>query len=264
MGNAAEPSSLLFLGTGDSLGVPRVYCDCPVCAEARATGANVRLRSSALLETPEGPLLIDCGPDWRRQMETLGCRRTERVLLTHAHIDHIGGLPEWADACRWLGTKGRAYAPASVFDIVRRMYPWLETQLIYEPIDDGWSFGGWRVAPWRVNHGKNGHAYAYRFEGNGFRWAYCPDSIGLTGEQKQPLFGLDLLVLGTSYFREDAAYDTRSVYDIAEAAELLAEIEPGLTRFTHMSHGIDVRAGYLLPARSALASAGMRIQLAAR
>lgn len=55
---------LIFTGSGDALGVPRVYCDCPVCTEARTTGQNHRRRCSALVRAKAGTFWLDCGPDW--------------------------------------------------------------------------------------------------------------------------------------------------------------------------------------------------------
>lgn len=244
------------------MGVPRLYCECQVCAEARTTGTNRRYRSSVMLRTPEGQLLVDCGPDWKTQMEMAGLRSLERALLTHAHHDHVGGLPEWYDVCRWQAEKGIAYAPEAVFATVRRQYPWLEGCLVYTANDKGMSFGGWRITPWEVCHGHNGTSYAYHFEKNGYCWAYCSDAISLSSQQKKPLYGLNMLVLGTSFYHEDAAPETRSVYDMTEAAALLAEIKPGLVYFTHMSHGVDLNAPYPLPKQIVLARHGMTVPLA--
>jgi len=253
--------TLVFLGTGDSLGVPRVYCDCPVCSEARGTGRNRRFRSSALVQTPEGDLLIDCGPDWTAQMEAIGKRTLSHALITHPHHDHIAGLPEWLDACRWTGQRGTVYAPAAVFATIRRQYPWLESRLDYVPNDEGMTFGGWSIRPWEVCHGKNGTSFAYLFEKNGFRWAYCSDAIRLTDEQKKPIHQLDLLVLGTNYYKEEADPASRSVYDMTEAAELIREVNPKFVLFTHMSYGVDIGAKYELPPNAELAVFGRKIML---
>ena len=56
--------ALTFLGTGDSKGVPRFWCACPVCQEARAGGVNRRGRTATLLRVPrpgggEGTALLE-------------------------------------------------------------------------------------------------------------------------------------------------------------------------------------------------------------
>ncbi|MNO49514.1 Phosphoribosyl 1,2-cyclic phosphodiesterase [compost metagenome] len=252
---------LVFLGTGDAMGVPRVYCDCEVCNESRTTGINRRFRSSVAVEGEDGSFLIDCGPDFITMMESRGQRFVEQILVTHAHFDHIGGLPEWADACRWMDKKGQLYAPQEVLDIILRQYPWLERNLDLHAVDQGITLAGWEIKDWKVFHGKNGYAYAYRLEKNGCTWVYCSDAIALPPEQKQPLHGLDLLVLGTSFYHEEAEFSTRSVYDMTEALELIAEVGPARTIFTHMSHDIDLRRKYHLPDRIELAKTGMEIVL---
>ncbi|MFF2908766.1 MBL fold metallo-hydrolase [Paenibacillus sp. NPDC057934] len=253
--------TLVFLGTGDAMGVPRVYCGCETCSESRTGGLNARLRSSVLIDNGGDGLVIDCGPDWRRQMEEQGIRHMRRLLVTHAHFDHIGGLPEWADACRWMGYKGQLYAPAEVIPVIQRQYPWLENQLEMIPCDEGITLDGWEIETWRVCHGKNGYSYAYRLEKEGYAWVYCPDSISLGEEETRRMHDADLLVLGTSFYYEAAELSTRSVYDMTEAAELLKEVKPRKAIYTHMSHDVDLRKEYILPEHVRLARTGMRIPL---
>lgn len=253
--------TLVFLGTGDAMGVPRVYCSCETCMEARTDGRNARLRSSVLIDNGSDFLAIDCGPDWRRQMELQGLRSMRRLLVTHAHFDHIGGLPEWADACRWMGYRGELYAPAEVIPVILRQYPWLSSHIDMIPCDDGIALDGWQISTWRVNHGKNGYSYAYRLEKKGYAWVYCSDSISLGPEETKPMLGADLLVLGTSFYYEAAELSTRSVYDMTEAAELLKLVKPRRTVYTHMSHDVDIRKDYILPEGVTLAETVMRLTL---
>ncbi|GIP54855.1 MBL fold metallo-hydrolase [Paenibacillus vini] len=266
---------LVFLGTGDAMGVPRVYCGCAICEEARKGGVNRRYRSLVAVEAErtgenqgnpfpfgeEEGFLIDCGPDWRSAMERREQRFAGQVLVTHAHFDHIGGLPEWADACRWLDRKGQLYAPQEVLDTILRQYPWLDRNLDLHTVDQGVTLAGWSIRGWKVNHGKNGYSYAYRLEKDGFVWAYCSDSIALPPEQRGLLAELDLLVLGTSFYHETAEFSTRSVYDVKEALELLQEIKPKRTIFTHMSHDIDLRRDYGLPEGVEYARTGQTVLL---
>ncbi|MEX2462318.1 MAG: MBL fold metallo-hydrolase [Paenibacillaceae bacterium] len=259
-------TTITFLGTGDSMGVPRVYCNCAICEEARNEGLNKRWRSSILLEmttdAKKSLLLVDCGPDWLQQMEHLGLKELEHVLITHAHYDHIAGLPQWADACRWLDRKGHVYAPQEVIAVILKSFSWLQANLEFHAIDDGgFIFSGWLIKPWKVNHGKNGYAYAYQFSKADYLWVYCPDSIHLQGEQKKPLYDLSLLILGTSFYEELFDFATRSVYDIKEALELITDTKPKRVYFTHMSHGINITEPYKLPDHVKLATTGYSLYI---
>jgi phosphoribosyl 1,2-cyclic phosphate phosphodiesterase len=255
---------ITFLGQGDSLGTPRVYCDCTVCREARTSVVNRRLRSSLWLQEDNAPpLLLDCGPDWREQMESIGVRNAVMGLLTHAHFDHIGGLVDWADACRWTHCQADVFAPAEVLEEALQRFPWVGSRLRMHANDGGMAYGEWNVTPWKVNHGKNGYAYAYRFDHPkaGKSWAYCSDSINLSAAEKKPLQGLDLLVLGTSYAEEHFPMETRSVYDMKEGLALAEEVGARSVLFTHLSHDIDANRDYGLPPHVRLATTGMNVRI---
>jgi phosphoribosyl 1,2-cyclic phosphate phosphodiesterase len=203
-------------------------------------------------------MFLDCGPDWTKQMEAQGLHWIEHILLTHPHHDHVAGLPEWADACRWLQRRGKVYAPLDVIEACQKRYPWLTGHIDFIPIDTetGMKFAGWQVTPWRVCHGKNGYSYAYRLESEGKAWVYCSDAINLSIKEKQPMKELDLLVLGTSFYKEEFDFSTRSVYDIVEGMALVDEMKPQQAVFTHMSHDVDLRKNYPLQLNVQLAVTG--------
>lgn len=256
--------NVTFWGTGDAMGVPRVYCDCGVCEEARASGTNRRYRSLVqLTDDSFGTLLIDCGPDWRRGMEASSCKEIAAVLITHAHFDHIAGLPEWADMCRWTGRRGEAYAAPDVIAEISIRFPWLDAHIAFIPITATIAFGEWETTCWKVNHGKNGYSYAYKFRHaiNRKSFVYASDAIALNEEELRPMQGVDMLILGTSFYEEPFPFETRSVYDVKEALSLIAELHPGRTIFTHMSHDVDVTRDYGLPAAASFARTGMTVAL---
>ncbi|CDZ80522.1 putative hydrolase [Candidatus Rubidus massiliensis] len=85
-------AKLTFLGTGASLGVPVIGCECPVCLSTNKK--NKRTRSSVLIEGLNKTLLIDCGPDFRMQALNQSLKKIDGLILTHAHFDHIGGMDD--------------------------------------------------------------------------------------------------------------------------------------------------------------------------
>ncbi len=90
---------LTFLGTGTSCGVPTIGCQCYTCTSPDAH--DKRLRCSALLETSQTRLLIDCGPDFRAQIMPHPFRRIDGILITHAHYDHMGGMDDIRPYCQF-------------------------------------------------------------------------------------------------------------------------------------------------------------------
>jgi phosphoribosyl 1,2-cyclic phosphate phosphodiesterase len=90
---------LTFLGTGTSCGVPTIGCQCPTCKSTNPK--DKRLRCSALIETEQTRLLIDCGPDFRQQVMPLPFRKIDGILITHAHYDHMGGMDDVRPYCQF-------------------------------------------------------------------------------------------------------------------------------------------------------------------
>ena len=89
--------TLTFLGTGTSMGVPTLGCDCSVCTSADPR--DNRMRPSAVVRWSESPqqqrvVVIDTGPDFRSQALRAGIRRLDAVFYTHSHADHILGLDD--------------------------------------------------------------------------------------------------------------------------------------------------------------------------
>lgn len=67
-------------------------CKCDVCHSKDPK--DKRLRASALVEYGGLSILIDCGPDFRAQAIRAGITHLDGILLTHNHMDHVGGLDD--------------------------------------------------------------------------------------------------------------------------------------------------------------------------
>lgn len=84
--------SVLFLGTGGSMGIPVIGCSCPVCTSTNLK--NNRLRPSILIELNGKFILVDAGPDFREQALRYKINHLDGLIVTHAHEDHIGGIDD--------------------------------------------------------------------------------------------------------------------------------------------------------------------------
>lgn len=236
-------TQLRFLGTSDSQGVPRWWCRCGVCDEARTTGRNARTRPGAVIEGEER-VLIDAPPELRLQCSRENVQTFDAALITHAHNDHLLGLGDLADWGRWTSQTCPVYTPAEVLPQLQTRFGYLtsagyQARTPFKSLPTRRTFAGYTVQEIRVPHGFNGFSYAFRFERNGKSWGYMPDCLNLS--ELGPWRGLELLVLGASFYRETAPVESRSVYDVQEATALVAELKPKKIVLTHLGHGVDGR-----------------------
>lgn len=81
-----------ILGSGSAYGAPQAgnYFG----QTDRSEPKNYRTRSSVLFDFGDCNFLIDAGPDFRTQLNTNNVSKIDAVLFTHAHADHINGLPD--------------------------------------------------------------------------------------------------------------------------------------------------------------------------
>ncbi|AIF70303.1 ATP-binding protein [Palaeococcus pacificus DY20341] len=82
---------IIILGSGIYSGTPKPLCDCENCSRARKYPQYKRTRFSMYI--PKIKALIDPSPDLHYHLERLNMP-VKHVFITHAHFDHIGGLPE--------------------------------------------------------------------------------------------------------------------------------------------------------------------------
>jgi phosphoribosyl 1,2-cyclic phosphate phosphodiesterase len=258
------PNHLLFLGTSDSQGVPRWWCDCTICSEARLTGINNRLRPSALIQGQE-TILIDAAPEFRVQAERAGVRSIDAALITHAHNDHLLGIGDVADFAVRTGSDCPVFAPADVIPEISKRFGYMtrsgSSYARHAPVlpvaQADRTFAGYTVRAIEVPHGRNGRSWAYRFEREGRAWGYMSDCLDLV--DLEPWRNLELLVLGASFYREGSKHALRSIYDVIEAAGLIAELKPARAVLTHLGHEVDVRKP--APEGITYATDGLRIEL---
>ncbi|MCI1696817.1 MBL fold metallo-hydrolase [Aneurinibacillus aneurinilyticus] len=253
---------LTFLGTSDAQGVPRLLCSCRVCQSKNTL--NVRKRPSVLLETKDCNVLIDISPDFRSQfIEYVNNSIPDIVLITHCHHDHIGGLGDYADLCFWNNKNTKIVSPPENIDSLKQRFPYLINRRGLSFVSSfNYLVEDWKVTFHKVNHGFNGYSYGILFEKYKVKWAYLSDAFNLNEQQFEPFYNCDLLILGTSYWKEIADHSRRSVYDVQEAIKLKDNLNISRLILTHLSHDIDLSEhNKLLPHNVEFAYDGMKLPL---
>jgi len=225
---------LTFLGTGTSMGVPTVGCECRVCSSSDPR--DRRTRPSVLLEYDGRAVVIDTSPDFRQQALRAGLKRVDAVLYTHGHADHILGL----DDLRPFNLKQgpiALYANPATQVIIRQTFhyifggatpnstvPDVELRTINGPFE----LFGRRIHPLPVAHGE--------MEVLGFRLgraAYVTDFSTIPPASFEQLRGLDLLVLDALRDRPHPNHST-----VEQSLALVRELRPRRTYFTHIAHDL--------------------------
>ena len=231
---------LVFLGTGTSVGVPAIGCNCPVCLSDNPR--NKRTRCGLAIGLPDGNLLIDTPPDLRTQLlrENLGL--VHAVVYTHEHADHIFGLDDLRLMQFYLGGPVPLYCEPQVEARIRKSFDYAfrsreglhagaVPQLAPHTIGlEPFQVLGAQVVPVRLQHGPFFKVLGFRF-GN---VAYCTDTNSIPAESRERLQGLDVLILDC--LRRDP-HTTH--FGLDEALAVAADLAPKRTLLTHISHDLD-------------------------
>lgn len=231
-------NTITFLGTGTSTGVPQIRCSCPTCSSNDPH--DKRLRASALINYKDKNILIDCGPDFRTQMLSVGSPDLNAVLLTHSHYDHVGGLDDLRPYC--ADSLFPIYCRQDVSDDLHARLPYcfnvgLKPGVPHydiHVIDPSRSFDidDIQVTPLPVMHAKL-PILGYRIGS----LAYITDCKTMPESTIDLIKNIDTLVINalrpTPHF---------SHLSLTQALDLIKIINPRRAFLTHMSHGTPPHA----------------------
>jgi phosphoribosyl 1,2-cyclic phosphate phosphodiesterase len=238
---------LTFLGTGTSMGVPTLGCDCSVCTSQDPH--DRRLRPSALLRwkepgmngaAPERIVIIDTGPDFREQALRNHLTRVDAVFYTHAHADHILGMDDLRPLSFTVFREGGPiplFASAETEKVLERIYDYTfspnttypnRARVVLRPLEKKNTVFGVDFLRVPVMHGKN-KIYGFRFG----RVAYLTDVSNIPEESFALLEGLDCLILSALRHKPHPTHTT-----IEQAVLWAKRIGARQTWFTHISHDL--------------------------
>lgn len=253
-------TSITFLGTGTSNGIPVIGCTCDVCNSPDPR--DKRSRTSAVIWHKDQAFLIDTATELRSQALDAGLNHIDAALFTHAHADHTGGF----DDLRRFNELNQAHLPiyaspqtaailkerfAYAFEDVFPFYGG-KPDLLMNIVDGPFSVDDVEIVPLPVWHG--------RTPVNGYRFgslAYITDAKEVPAETRALLGDLDLLVLNAL---RDRPHPTH--LSIGEAVEIICEVRPRRAFLVHLSHELShEEASAQLPSGIEIAYDGLTVEI---
>ncbi len=230
--------TFVFLGTGTSVGVPMIGCDCPVCRSDDPK--NHRYRASALIQTRAGNILIDTGPELRLQLIRERVGIVHAVMYTHYHVDHLFGLDDLRIVAKYLNGPVPLYCSEEVEKVIRQTFSYAFTdeaapigfvpKLYFNRIaTDPFDVLGETITPIPLIHSVF-HVFGFRIGDV----AYCTDVSEVPEASWRLLDGVRVLIIDALRYKSHPAH-----LGLNDALEVIERVNPERAYLTHMSHEFD-------------------------
>lgn len=250
---------LTVLGSGTSMGVPTVGCDCAVCRSSDPH--DRRTRPSILVEYDGKKVLVDSTPDFREQAIREHIHKLDAVLYTHSHADHILGLDDLRPlSYRHKPDKLPLYARPEAAEFIRSTFRYIFdadykfgglAQVELKTFDGPLELFGARFEPIPVIHGET--------EIDGFRFgsaAYLTDHSSIPDASLAKLRNLDILFLDALRHIPHPTHST-----VENSVRIVERLQPKRAFFTHICHDLPHEAtNASLPPNVWLSYDGMKLE----
>lgn len=253
--------TITVLGSGTSVGVPTIGCDCKVCRSEDPR--DQRLRPSVLVSYGGHNVLIDSGPDFRQQALRAQIRHIDAILFTHSHADHIMGLDDVRPFNFHRKDPIPIYGSEQTIGNIRNSFRYVfEAGCSQSTVPkiaphclngSGITLFGLEFTPVPLKHG-DGDTLGYRFG----KAAYLTDHSEIPEGSLPLLQGLDVLFLDALRYKPHPTHST-----VERSLAYVEAVKPKRAYFTHICHDLGhERAESFLPEHVRLAYDGLRIDVA--
>jgi phosphoribosyl 1,2-cyclic phosphate phosphodiesterase len=261
-------ATLIFLGSGTSMGVPTLGCFCPVCTSPdpldRRSRPSVAVRWTEQDGGSERVVIIDTGPDFRAQVLQAGIARVDAVFYTHGHADHILGLDDLRPFSFQAHKRGDLiplFADPCTSKVLQRVFDYTfsssatypnRAKVELRPLEADNQVHGVNFVRVPLIHGEM-EIVGFRF-GNA---AYLTDVSEIPEASFYLLSGVDVLVIGALRYVPHPSHAT-----VEQALVWAEKIGARQTWFTHISHDLaHEKTNRELPTGVQLASDGLKVSI---
>ena len=251
---------IIITGSGSACGVPSVGGGWG--GSDAGNPKNVRTRSAASFETPEGDFLVECGPDFRTQTWRHNITSIDNIFLSHGHADHIISIWELSGYAAARGKPVNIYGSRQTLDEVKRIFSFMFAEgkprrVILNEIEAfaEFTFSGTKVTitPLPFVH-QNMNPLGFKYK----KTVYTPDFCSFPDTTGDYLKNLDLWIMELTT-RNDIG---RGHNCLDRLYALLEKYQPKKCVLNHLSSDIDYETlSVSLPANVELAYDGMVIDL---
>lgn len=201
------------------------------------------MRSAAVVSDGETDLIVDTPPEFRLECVSLGVRRADAFLLTHAHMDHIAGFD---DVRRFNTLNGgnaiRCWAAPETVDAMHGVFPYIterkndqglyRPQIIFERVEAPFKVGAIEITPLPVVHGPRTNGWLFRKGGASV--AYIPDCHEIPEATMEILRGAGVLAIDC--LRATRPHPTHMI--LSESLAAAAAAGARRTYLTHICHSV--------------------------
>ena len=256
---------LTFLGSGGSMGIPQITCQCEVCLSNDPK--DKRTRTGIWIRSPKHSLILDASADFRQQALANKIDDVHTICLSHMHSDHFLGLDDirafahpiniYINPSDWDNFHYRYdYAIDKNYDnLVRPKF--IPHKACEETKIDCQDFS---IEPFPVNHGDyNIKGYLVNLPAKK-RFAFITDCKSLDQKVMAKLADIDYLALACIW--QD--YRTHQAHlCLEEALPLIEQLRAKKVWLFHISHkmGRHKQVTKILPPHINLAYDGLKIDL---
>jgi phosphoribosyl 1,2-cyclic phosphate phosphodiesterase len=220
---------------------------------------NFRDRSSFFLQDNNKSLLVECGPEFRKQTMKYNIDKIENVFISHLHIDHCGGLWELEHVAKTFKNDINIFCNNETLMSIKERNSFLFNESVSKWIHFT------TVIPYKIyNELTILECKHDTLQSIGFRYkdfVFTPDLNFLPEKSKQYMQNAKLWILQCNCLYE-SDYAKKIHTSLPRALKMIEELKPQKAILTHLSAEIDYDiVSKMLPENVSLAFDGMNIDL---